>query len=433
MQTLAQLQSGELKGSKSLKLSCGLTSFPQEIFELADTLELLDLSTNKLSFLPDNFGQLKKLKIAFFSENLFTELPQVLADCPELEMIGFKANQISYISEETFTPQLRWLILTNNRLGTLPKSIGKCLRLQKCALAGNRLKALPEEMSNCRNLELLRISANQLTELPSWLFSLPRLSWLAFSGNPCSHTIPLTSDLQEIAFEELQLKEQLGEGASGIISKAIWKNGESKDVAVKIFKGEVTSDGLPDDEMNACITAGLHPNLIKVLGKVHSHPQQKQGLVLELIPPVFKNLGNPPNYQTCSRDTYPAGTAFSLKETINIAAGIASVTAHLHEQGIMHGDLYAHNTLIDNEANALLGDFGAASAYDRNSAFAPSIERIEVRAFGCLLDDLLNHLNEADSATSNALRKLQVDCMNENVMSRPNFGAITKQMDSYLV
>ena len=40
MQTVAQLRSGELKGIKRLTLSENLTAFPQEIFELADTLEV---------------------------------------------------------------------------------------------------------------------------------------------------------------------------------------------------------------------------------------------------------------------------------------------------------------------------------------------------------------------------------------------------------
>ena len=60
MQTLSQLLSGELKGIKTLKLSCELKIFPKEIFDLADTLEILDLSNNQLSQLPDNFSDLKK-------------------------------------------------------------------------------------------------------------------------------------------------------------------------------------------------------------------------------------------------------------------------------------------------------------------------------------------------------------------------------------
>jgi len=36
-QTLTQLESGVLEGTKQLKLSCNLTTFPKAIFNLADT------------------------------------------------------------------------------------------------------------------------------------------------------------------------------------------------------------------------------------------------------------------------------------------------------------------------------------------------------------------------------------------------------------
>ena len=36
--TLEQLRDGQLAGARQLKLACGLTEFPREIFDLADTL-----------------------------------------------------------------------------------------------------------------------------------------------------------------------------------------------------------------------------------------------------------------------------------------------------------------------------------------------------------------------------------------------------------
>lgn len=46
MHTLSQLKSGELIGIQRLTLSENLTLFPLEIFSLADSLEILDLSHN---------------------------------------------------------------------------------------------------------------------------------------------------------------------------------------------------------------------------------------------------------------------------------------------------------------------------------------------------------------------------------------------------
>lgn len=426
MQTLEQLRSGQLKGTTHLKLSCDLIEFPKEIFDLSETLEILDLSGNQLSALPLSFGQLKKLRILFLSDNKFTIVPEVISHCAQLEMVGFKANQIAHIDENTFPPLLRWLILTNNRLEYLPKSIGNCKNLQKVTLAGNRLKELPEEMAKCKKIELLRVSANKLTSFPSWLLSLPRLSWLAFSGNEFNQSVHITQRLSAVRWNELLIKELLGEGASGLIYKAGWRNGHSeREVAVKVFKGEVTSDGLPVDEMTACIQAGDHVHLVKALGRITDHPDSKNGLVLELIPPLFKNLGNPPSLQTCTRDTFPNQTIFSTPQVIRIALGIADVAVQLHTQGITHGDLYAHNILIDEKAHPLLSDFGAASFYNIQDVTAPAIQRLEVRAFGCLLEDLLS-LRDANeqSPSLGVLEDLLSDCMNENVLERPDFTAL---------
>ena len=50
--------------------------------------------------------------------------------------------------------------------------------------------------------------------------------------------------------------------------------------------------------MKASIAAGNHNNLVRILGKISNHPTGIQGLVLELIPGNYKNLGNPPNFET---------------------------------------------------------------------------------------------------------------------------------------
>ena len=431
MHRLEQLDSGELKGARSINLSCGLTEFPKKLFTLCESLEVMDLSMNRLSALPDDFGRFSKLKIAFFSDNLFTELPRVLADCRELSMIGFKSNQIAHVPENSLPGTTRWLILTNNRITRLPASIGKCTRLQKVALAGNFLTGLPAEMAECRNLELLRISANKLTALPEWLFKLPKLSWLAFAGNPFSFVPRVTESLEEIDWNAFEILEQLGEGASGNIYKARWI-GKDKIVAIKVFKGEVTSDGFPEDEMQASIAAGVHPSLVKLLGKIKNHSLKRNGLIMDLIPASFYNLGLPPSLETCSRDTFKEGTQFTGVQILKIVSAIASVTHHLHERGISHGDLYAHNILTDAGAESLMGDFGAASFYEVGSMHAREIQRIEVRAFGCLLEDLLLNLavEERESVLVKKLGGYAIALMQEDLTKRPLFGEVINYLKS---
>ncbi|UXP33343.1 leucine-rich repeat-containing serine/threonine-protein kinase [Reichenbachiella agarivorans] len=433
MHTLRELESGQLIGSKTLKLACGLKEFPEEIFSLAETLEILDLSDNQISELPDAIAQLKKLRIIFFARNCFTEFPAILKQCPNLSMIGFKSNQIQSVPENAFPPLLRWLVLTDNKIQKLPKSIGDCRVLQKCALAGNLIEELPSEMANCVNLELLRISANQLTSIPAWLFELPKLSWVAFSGNPASHRNQINTDLASFDWDDFSIKELLGEGASGLISKALW-NTKKEEVAIKVFKGDVTSDGLPADEMEAAIAVGSHENLIQVLGEIRYHPEGKSGLILKLIPAEYINLGNPPSLDSCTRDVFDETCVFNGNEILKIAKNIASVCVQLHSKGINHGDLYAHNILVNQSAACLLGDFGAASFYDVNAVLSKNIERIEVRAFGCLLEDLLSLTNdkELNSQLLNNWQKLIADCTLPDVKSRPGFSKILEELEDGL-
>lgn len=431
--TLAQLRTGQLAGTRRLKLACGLTDFPREIFELADTLEELDLSGNQLTALPDDLPRLKHLRVLFCSNNPFTELPAVLGRCSQLRMVGFKANQIRHVPSAALAPSLRWLILTDNQVPELPASIGQCTHMQKLMLAGNRLTSLPPALAQCLQLELLRISANQLTALPGWLLALPRLAWLACAGNPFNTPAANAPGAAstDINWSSLTLAHTMGEGASGIIHAADWHHqGTVQPVAVKLFKGAVTSDGLPDHEMAAALHAGPHPHLIGALGRLSGHPDGQQGIVMARVAPHFITLAGPPSFASCTRDVYADGTAFDAATVVGIAHSIASAAHHLHTRQLMHGDLYGHNILMHG-THALLGDFGAAS-FNRSHdpAQARSLQRIEVRAFGYLLQELLTHspeLSLADTVGA-TLHALCADCLNESVEARPLFAAIEQTL-----
>ncbi|VVP65692.1 hypothetical protein PS918_00186 [Pseudomonas fluorescens] len=432
MHTLAQLRAGSLAGITRLDLSCGLTEFPREIFDLADSLEVLNLSGNALSSLPDDLHRLTRLRVLFCSDNRFTELPACIGRCAALSMVGFKANRIQHVPGEALPPLLRWLILTDNRIESLPTELGERPHLQKLMLAGNRLQGLPESLRNGHRLELIRLAANRLTELPQWLLSLPSLAWLAYAGNPLETEATL-EPTASIPWSQLRLEQQLGQGASGVIHRASWAQPGRpvSPVAVKLYKGEMTSDGSPLHEMNACITAGLHPNLIRVEGRIVDHPQHTAGLVMQLIEPDFRNLAGLPSLASCSRDIYADDTRYSAGVALAIARGIASVAGHLHRQGITHGDLYGHNILFNEHGACLLGDFGAASFHAMaDSLESRALQRIEVRAFGILLGELLERIDSglADGQRVQ-LEALQQRCCQPDVLARPGFSEIVQVLE----
>lgn len=402
MHTLSQLKSGELSGTQHLKLSENLTTFPEEIFSLADSLEILDLSGNQLTSLPDELAKFQKLRIIFASNNQFETLPEVLGKCPNLEMVGFKANKISNVPANALPEKLRWLILTDNCIETLPDSLGERPRLQKLALAGNRLTELPQTMAQLTNLELVRISANQLVECPEHLLNLPKLAWLAFSGNPFSQSDIKIHSVPEVASSSYTLQEVLGQGASGVISKAVWNLPQAEfpsEIAVKVFKGEVTSDGYPEDELKACLKVGRHPNLVQSLAQVNE--EDYSALIMGLIPSHYSNLGFPPCLDSCTRDTFPPGFTLSINEIDKIVAQMKDLFDHLHINKVSHGDLYAHNTLFDEEANIIFGDFGAATMYHMlTETQQEKIRQIEQRALNHFIDDLLSVCAEEDKLSN---------------------------------
>ena len=445
IQTLEQFKeefrAGRLVGRTRLQLSCNLKEFPSEIFDLADSLEILDLSGNALSSLPDRLPELHKLKILFCSDNHFTELPRELGQCKALSMVGFRNNNIRHVSPEALPPLLRWLILTGNQLTELPSALGHRPHLQKLMVAGNRLQTLPEELVHCKNLELIRIAANRFETLPKVLFQLPRLSWLSYSGNPfCAsdeQTALQDTPVKHLPWSSLVLQQKLGEGASGVIYQAILQENNPIPVAVKLFKGALTSDGLPISEMAACMRVGIHPNLITVLGKIEGHPENANGLVMSLVDTSYRNLAGPPSFASCTRDVYADDMRLSLSDVLRIASGIASVAQQVHAKGIMHGDLYAHNILLGRDGHALLGDFGAACFKPTDAAQRLALEKIEVRAFGYLLEELLERCEgEASALTKfaalNNLRALRDACLNTDSTQRPVFTDVVASIQTAL-
>ena len=86
---------------------------------------------------------------------------------------------------------------------------------------------------------------------------------------------------------------------------------------------------------------------------------------------------------------------------------------------------------------AVLGDFGAAAFYDQSDLLvAQALERIEVRAFGCLFEELLERvdrdsgLTDQHRAALQAARELCVQCFEPLVKQRPLFKTIEERLAS---
>jgi serine/threonine protein kinase len=116
---------------------------------------------------------------------------------------------------------------------------------------------------------------------------------------------------------------------------------------------------------------------------------------------------------------------------LDLAQGLAAVGAHLHARGISHGDFYAHNVLYHPEGGCYLGDFGAASFYPpQDSGVANPVEALEVRAFGCLLGELLERCEPEMDVRLSELKALQLRCMAPEAASRPRFAELVAALET---
>ena len=375
----------------------------------------LDLPDCGLSALPDDFAtSFPNLSILFLSKNNFTEVPAVIGECPNLQMVAFRHNQVERIDPDALQPQMRWLILTNNCLTELPETIGRCTILQKLMLCGNQLTALPDAIENCKNLELIRMASNRLTEPPLTLLKLPKLSWVALSNNPflmhagpdVEEKLPLLNDVPETE------GEILGQGAGGVTRKVNW-NG--KTVAVKVFGGAMTSDGLPSAERRiSCVASHITCDChIDVYGETPSG-----ALVMEYLD-KFHALANSPSFETCSRDVYTdASPSLTWPQGQKLLSGLLTELVHLHHLGICHGDFYGHNILVSEKdpSDVRLSDFGAAFFYEKQTEYGTLLEQTELRAFAILIEEVSALIERSNGSfpESAVLTEFAIKCRAES-------------------
>jgi len=409
----------------------GLTELPGAIGQCVHITKL-EISLNpKLCSLPSAMQSLQSLRICFAMGCSFQVIPEVIGTLGSLYMLSFKSNKLEHI--EALAPSIEWLILTDNKLTRLPDKLP--LGLRKMMLTNNRLQSLPPAILACKDLELIRLADNQLASLPEGFLSMPKLSWLALAGNPIVERATPLPPPRWIAAEDLDIQDMVGCGGGGFVHRATWKHEPGKHaVAVKIFRGSGTvTDGDPRHEIDLG-SALQHPNVIQVIGAL---AEPKLGLVLELLDTStkWKELGKPPDFDTCTRDTYVNGTSFTIDGTRRTLRGVAAACAHLHAKKFTHGDLYAHNTLVDAaDGEAKVGDFGAAFNYEPIEGTAPagSIERFEVRAFACMAEEMQERIADAESAEAvsfcSGVSRLVERCMAAEVQARPLFAEICEEL-----
>ena len=106
------------------------------------------------------------------------------------------------------------------------------------------------------------------------------------------------------------------EGASGVVYDGEYRG---RRVAVKMYTA-ASSDGRPVDEVEVATYCSDHANVIAVVGVIHG---PSLGLLLEFLEGVSP-LGNPPNFDTVTRDVYAGGVEYSLQFALKVLSGVCA-------------------------------------------------------------------------------------------------------------
>ncbi|XP_019727480.1 leucine-rich repeat and calponin homology domain-containing protein 1, partial [Hippocampus comes] len=177
--------------SGALNLSARkLKEFPRTAagLDLSDTVEA-DLSKNRLSDVPSEVCHLVALESLNLYHNCIRSIPDAVISLHSLTSLNLSRNQLSSLPACLCTLPLRVLNASNNKLVSLPESVGQLRRLMELDISCNELTTLPRHIGRLRALRELNVRRNLLCVLPEDLADLPLVK-LDFSCNKVS-TIPL--------------------------------------------------------------------------------------------------------------------------------------------------------------------------------------------------------------------------------------------------
>lgn len=161
---------------------------PQILLGELTNLAELDLSSNEIVKVSGDLINLKGLKRLNLSENLIERMPEDFGTWwPDLETLSLSGNKLKEIPPSLCKLcNLKRLYLNDNMLTFegLPAALGKLHQLEIFMAARNDLELIPESIFRCGRLKKLILTSNKLITLPDTIHLLYDLEVLDLSNNP---------------------------------------------------------------------------------------------------------------------------------------------------------------------------------------------------------------------------------------------------------
>ncbi|XP_068760323.1 angiopoietin-1 receptor-like [Montipora capricornis] len=282
----------------------------------------------------------------------------------------------------------------------------------------------------------------------------------------------------EIPYENINLMDQLGSGAFGVVYRGeiIREKDDATPCAVKALKASASDEEIRDlyNELEIMTNVGYHPNLVNLLGAC-----KKDGnllVVLEiaengsLLDFLKKSRNGNENYQADGISSGGLAENMKLRIATDVAKGMACLASHR----CIHRDLAARNVLLGENYVAKVADYGMArDVYEslmykkETQGLLPvkwmAIESLEtfvftvqsdIWSYGVLLweiesgglkpyaglttTEMMAKLKngyrlEKPCGCSDAMYQVMRDCWNPNPKLRPSFEKLVKRLEAMSV
>ncbi|ORX64928.1 L domain-like protein [Anaeromyces robustus] len=175
---------GNLKKLKELSLYGNpIKTIPDTIGDL-ESLEDLYLADNQIESIPESIGNLAKLKYLNLARNKITSIPSSIGNLSNLQRLSLDGNQIEIIPDSLENlEKLDHLSLENNKIKVIPDSIGNLKKLDHLLLSSNEIESIPESIGNLESLQYISLSYNKVQSVPDSIGNLNNLQYVYLDHN----------------------------------------------------------------------------------------------------------------------------------------------------------------------------------------------------------------------------------------------------------